>query len=431
MVTLTLSAAVAATTSRFATAMGRKPHGGALRLKLPWPLDVIDPHAIDDAVAALFGSAIADPLFAIDPLGRPYPALAAALPETTNAGTRVLLRPNLLSGRGKPMDARDVLWSLARAERAGAAGLLAGVGKPVADSSDPLAVSFASTDPSRLAVALSSPLTAIVPRSFTRVRPDGTGAFVAEVGRGRITLKRNLLSARGAALLERLEILAAGDLKDSLRAFEAGETDLSWLGEFLHKPRAGAQKLDAGPFGWVVLKTGKDAGTWGSPGVAQRLLDSLPPGRLTHLGLAAVSGGAGGTAAWGGDAAEIVVTDGATHLEQIGKELSAIFSRPGHELRVAMRPRGEVEYRRARGRYSLMLELVRPVGGSPNAGALALLTSVDPALARKAPATLSSDPRDAARALPLGVVGQLRATGAYAGGFQDVAQWDLGAVWKR
>ena len=75
-------AALAASTlaPRDSAALGRKPYGGALALKLPWPLDGIDPHAVDDVVAALFGAAIADPLFALDALGRPYPALAAQLP---------------------------------------------------------------------------------------------------------------------------------------------------------------------------------------------------------------------------------------------------------------------------------------------------------------------------------------------------------------
>src|SRR5262249_53079859 len=101
-------------------ALGRKPYGGVVRMKLPWPLDAIDPHAVGDVAAQLFGAAIADPLYAVDPNGRPYPALAAALPEPIKGGFRVAIRPNLLSALGRPMDARDVIWSLLRAEQRGA-----------------------------------------------------------------------------------------------------------------------------------------------------------------------------------------------------------------------------------------------------------------------------------------------------------------------
>ena len=278
---------------------------------------------------------------------------------------------------------------------------------------------------------MSSPLTAILPRSFTPSKPDGTGAFVANVSRETLTLTRNLSAARGASFLDRVEVRVASDLKEPLRAFEASETDASWLGEFLHEPRPGAVKFDAGALGWVVLRTGKDAGSWGANGVAQKLLDGLPRGRLAHLGLTEASGGLGGDPAWGGEAAEILVAEGATHLEQIGKELAAILSRPGHELRVAVRPKSELGYRRDQGRYALSLELVRSVGSAPNATQLGLLTLANPALARKPPAASGAKPRDVAATLPLGVVGQLRVTGAHAGNLHDFGSWDLASTWKR
>lgn len=412
-------------------ALGRKPYGGVLKLRWPWPLDILDPHAADDGASALLGPAIADPLFALDPSGRPYPALAAQLPEAVKGGTRVVLRPNLLSGRGLPLDVRDVLASLNRAERTGGAGLLAALGKPAPDPKDSLAFLFSQPDPVLCATQLSSPLLSILPRGFSRTKPDGTGAFVAEVGRDRCVLRRNPNAARGAAFLDRIEIRAASDLADALRAFEAGESDASWLGEFLHKPRPGAVKFDAGAIGYVVLRTGKDAGVWGAPGVAQKLLDAIPTGRLAHLGITNASGGRSGDAAWGGDAAEIVVTEGATHLEQIAKELGAILSRPGHELRVAMRPRTEVEYRRERGRFAVMLDFARPVGSGGAAGQLAMLTAANPALARKPVLTSSGNPRDVTTTLSVGVVGQLRATGAHAAGLHELAAFDLGAVWRK
>jgi peptide/nickel transport system substrate-binding protein len=429
---LSLGIAVSALTqARPAGALGRKPYGGTLRLRLPWPLDTIDPHALDDALAALVGASVADPLYALDPAGHPYPALADGFPEAVAGGVRVALRPNLLTARGVPLDARDAVASLRRAARAGAAGLLAPFGKITPDPKDPLAFSFAAADPTLLASALASPMTAIWPRGASRTRPDGTGAFLAELSRGRVLLTRNPNAARGAALLDRVELSGAADLKDALRAFEAGETDASWLGEFLHKPRPGALKYDAGPLGWVVLHTGKDAGAWGAPGVAQRLLDALPSGRLSHLGLSGASGGRGGATAWGGEAAEIVVMEGAVHLEQIAKELAATFSSPGHELRVAVRPRSEVEYRRARGRFALLLDFARSVGAGPGAHQLGVLTAASPALAAKPVLTPSGAPRDVATTLSLGVVGQLRATGAHVGALREFSLFDLGSVWRK
>ncbi len=426
-------AALAASTlaPRDSAALGRKPYGGALALKLPWPLDGIDPHAVDDVVAALFGAAIADPLFALDALGRPYPALAAQLPEPVPGGTRVVLRPNLVSGRGVPMDARDVLASLARAARSGGAALMAPLGKVTSDPTDPLAFVFSHADPVFVAEKLASGLTAVLPRAFSRTRPDGTGAFVADIGRDRIVFRRNPNAARGAALLDRVEVRAASDLKDALRSFEAGEIDLSWLGEFLHKPRPGAVKFDAGVLGWVVLRSGKDAGVWGAPGVAQKLIDSLPAGRLSHLGLSNSAGTGQGDPAWGGDAAEIVVVDGAVHLEHIAREIAAIFSRPGHELRVASRPRAEVDYRRQRGRYGLMLDFARPVGTGPSAAQLGILTAENPKLAMKPVVTASGNPRDVSATLSLGVVGLLRVSGAHVGSLRDLGALDWGATWRK
>ncbi len=425
------SLAALALAPRGVLGLGRKPYGGVLKLRLPWPLDGIDPHAVDDAVAALFGGAIADPLFALDPAGRPYPALAAALPEPVKGGTRVVVRPNLLSGRGVAMDARDVLASLARSERAGGAGLLAPLGKPAPDPKDAMALLFTHADPNFVAERLASPLAAVVPRGFSRGKPDGTGAFVADVGRDQLVLRRNTHAARGAALLDRIEIRAATDLKDALRAFEAGEIDVSWLGEFLHKPRPGAVKFDAGTLGWVVLRTGKDAGAWGAPGVAQKLVDALPAGRLSHLGLSSAAGTGQGDPAWGGEAAELLVVDGAVHLEQIAKELTAIFSRPGHELRVAPRPFAELAYRRERGRFALMLDLARPVGAGPGAAQLGVLTAESPGLARKPVLTASGNPRDVTAALSLGVVGQLRVSGAHIGALRDLGALDWGGAWRK
>ena len=94
--------------SAAALGLGRTPLGGTLRLALPFGSPELDPQTSDEPLAALLGPAVADTLFALGADGRPYPALAAAMPEP-NAGGRVVLRPGLVTARGKKLDARDVV----------------------------------------------------------------------------------------------------------------------------------------------------------------------------------------------------------------------------------------------------------------------------------------------------------------------------------
>ncbi|MCA9596950.1 MAG: hypothetical protein KC776_26730 [Myxococcales bacterium] len=413
-----------------ALALGRTPYGGVVRMKVPWPTATLDPHAIDDASAAIFGAAAFDPLFALDPNGRPYPALAAGLPERVASGLRVTLRPNLMTARGRALDARDVLFALNRSRARAGVGVLEALGAPSGDHEDPLAVIVRGNDPTRLAVTLASPVTAIVPRGFNAAAPDGTGAFIAETGPRRMLLRRNLHAARGAAFLDRIEVSLASDLSDALRAFEASETDASWIGEFLHRPRPGAVRFAAGSFGWAVLFTGADAGAWGAPGVAQKLLDSVPSSQLAHLGLESLGRSSGAASGWGGEPAEILCPDDSPHLVAIAKQLSAVLARPGHELRAAPRPRAELDYRKRARRFSLMLGFARRVAPGPSGALLSLLTAADPALAKHPPQSSPSDARRIGATLSLGVVGELAIRGAHTPGVRGLDSWDLGAVWR-
>ncbi len=412
-----------------AHALGRIPYGGRLALTVPWPLGEIDPHAIDDPAAALFGRAIADPLFSLDAQGRPYPALAARLPERTPKGTRVALRPQMSTARGRGLDSRDLVFSLGRSAARGGLSLLSPFGRPTRDPDDALAVLIPGADPDALARALSSPVTALLPRAFRPAAPDGTGAFRATTRRDSLTLERNLHAARGAAFLDRIHVARAADLAGALRAFEAGEADVGWLGRGLHRPRAGAVDFDAGPFGWVVLRTGRDAGSWGAPGVAQGLLDAIPPSRLSYLGLHGLPSPRG-SYGWGGAPADLLVRDDAPHLVEIARALAALLSRPGHEVRPAPRAWPALTRLRARRRFSLMLDFVRPIGPPGPATLAALLTAADPALARHPPRLTTFGPRSIARTLSLGIVGELRIAGAHIPGINGLARWNLGAVWR-
>jgi peptide/nickel transport system substrate-binding protein len=413
-----------------AAALGRTPSGGTLRLRIPWPVDHLDPHALGELAAALFAPAIADSLFALDSRGTVYPTLATSLPQPTPAGTRLSLRPGLVSARGKPLDARDVVFSFVRAKQAGARALLAPLGKPKVDANDGLSVLFGDTSPAVLASALASPLTALVPRGFSPTYPDGTGAFVAQVSPTGIVLRRNPRAARGAAFLTSVEVSHAGNLADALRAFEAGEVDVGWLGSGLHRPRPDATALEGPLLGWVVLRTGPEAKAWGAPGVAQRLLDAVDPARLAHLGLD-LDARASGSPSWGGDPAELLVDEGAPHLVEIARTLAAILSLPSHEVRAAPKPAAELGPRRPAGRYALLLDFVRTLGPRAEDVPAALITASDPELALRPPRLGAQSARVVARSLALGVVGELRLRGASVPAFRGLGTWDLGAVWQQ
>lgn len=410
-----------------ARGLGRTPRGGVLRLSVPWPVGALDPHAIYDACAALFGAAVAEPLFALDARGRPYPTLAACAPERGTKGAVLRLRPFLKSARGRPLDGRDLIYSWQRARGRAAAGLLGPFGEPFHDRDDGLAVVVPGAEPEALALALSSPVTALVPRGFDPRRPDGTGPFTATPGRDHLRLDRNAFAARGAPWLDAIEVKRATDLADALRAFEAGEVDVGWLGRGLHRPRAGATDFVGPSLGWATLWTGRGAGTWGAPGVAQRLLDGIDPARLDHLGLGALPP-AQGAARWGGDPAVVLVRDDAPQLARIAGAITSALGQPGHELTVERRPSSELERRRRDGDFALMVELVRAIGTGAQLAQLALLAAADPAMARRPPRTATANVRVVGRTLPLGVIGEVGVRGAETGRIRGLPTWDFGSM---
>ncbi|HLM72011.1 MAG TPA: hypothetical protein VK459_04960 [Polyangiaceae bacterium] len=422
-----------------AFAMGRTPVGGRIGLHVPWPTGSIDPHDLRDPGAALFGSAIADPVFGLDASGTPYPTLATALPTREATGTVVRLRDGIRTARGSPLDARDLIASVDRARGRGAAAVLAEIPKPTPYPGDPSAVIFGNVDPGRLARALASPLVALLPKKFSPGVPDATGAFKAQPGAGKLVLSRNMLAARGHAFLDTLEISRADDLKTSLREFEAAHDDMGWLGSGLHAGRPGAVRFDAGLFGWAVLATGPEAANFHAPGVAQRIADALPD-RIAHLGLSGLPSGSGDPS-WGGPPAELLVDESSPHLVEIARAVAPILNRPGHEVSVALVPRAELARRRDRGKAALAIDFVRPIGSGPLNALLSLATSESPSRARelaKLPPKLAANAsaRSLTSSLHVGVLGELRVSGA---AVPDIVLaralggdgWDLGASFRR
>ena len=413
-------------------ALGRRAYGGTLRLVLPWKVRRLDPQELSDPASALFAAAMSDALFALDSQGRPYPTLAEDLPEARDGGVvRVTLRKGLRTARGAALDARDLLATLTRLQQRPGRAVLFGVDRFQRVPKAPLSVDFFGLDAVELARRLASPLCALLPRGFSPLEPDATGAFRAELGNTRLRLTRNPHAARGAAFLDGIEVDAARELAECLRAFEAGSADVGWLGSGLYRARAGAVAFSGVHYGWAVLRTGQEARTWSAPGVAQQLVDGIAPERLKHLGLEGLPANASASAGWSFGPAEICVADDAPQLAWIADSLAAALSRPGHELRVLPLPQPELSTRRQNGKYKLMLDFVRALGPPGPLTALALFAAHDPETARSLPNLRQFDARELARRLPFGVVGELWAAGAHRSDFQAVAGWQLGDIWKK
>ena len=411
-----------------ARALGRTPFGGVLRLKLPFSFGGIDPHVLDDPLSAVFAPALFDPLFALDASGRPYPTLASALPERAAGGARVSLRAELVTNRGRTLDVHDLIFSFKRAQGLGGGALLSALATPRVDGKDGLSMLVPGADPDALAHALASPLTALVPRNFSALAPEGTGAFSALASRGSLTLSRSERAARGAAFLDRIEVTAASDLADALRAFEAGSVDVGWLGNGLYRPRAGAVSLEGPIFGWIVLRTGLAVRAWGAPGVAQQLCAALPADALSHFGLRALPHADAGVR-WGGGPSSLLVPDDCPQLLELARALEPLLSAPGNEIRTVPTPRANFVDARRTSKYGLMLDFVRAASSDAIDAARAMLASVDTALAKhppRSPLALS----EVARTLPLGVLGELRVAGARAPEFSGLETWQLGNVWR-
>jgi peptide/nickel transport system substrate-binding protein len=422
--------------------MGRTPLGGRVVFHVPWSTASIDPHDLRDPMAAIFGAAIADPIYALDANGLPYPALATGMPAHEAGETVLHLREGLRTARLAPLDARDIVFSVERARARGASALLAEIPKPLLRKGDPLAVVFGNADPMHVARALSSPLVALLPHKWNPAAPDGTGAFRADVSPAGLTLTRNVNAARGPAFLDSIEVAPAEDLKTSLRAFEAEQDDIGWLGVGLHDGRKFAVRFDLGRVGWVVLIVGPDAGPAATPGAAQRLADAIPPARLAHLGFGALPASTGDPA-WTGPPADLLVDDASPHLLEVARAVAPALTNPGHEVTVKPTPRAEIARRRARGGATLAVEFVRPIGPQPHHAQIALATAEDPARGRdvaKMPLRGTAGQAFSARAitglLRVGVLGEIRVQG---GAVPDLViakalfgeGWDLGASYRR
>ncbi len=413
-----LAGAIAA--ARTAQGLGRTPLKGSLELALPFSLRALDPHDPTDPIAAMFGGAVFDTLVTQDKRGF-FPALAEELPKRDAGATMLRLRPGLRSAKGKPLDARDVIASLKRARARGAGPLLEPLGDPTTSPKDPRVVYFPKA-PSSMAVlvALTSPLTAIVPRDFNPREPDGTGPFGAALAGGTLTLTRNENAAMGAAFLESLTLRESAGLRESLRGFEVGRGDLCWLGTGLFGGRANVESFDLGAVAHVAL-VAPSSGRLGKPGALQRLVDDVPRQALGHLGMGALPPGSS-SAGFDGSPTDLWV-ESSPYLVEVAQAIAEALSQKDHEITVRKTSREDVAQKR--GRDGLTLGVIRGIGSA--AAGLAWLE--EPSRAAQVLKAAKTAAREATKSLRVAVVGELRVAGGKAGDLRligaDGGGWDL------
>lgn len=425
-----VGALCAASLDATARALGRTRYGGSIKFAVPWALASMDPHDLGDPVAALFGTAAFDSLYALDAKGSLVAALAESMPTLENGAPRIKLRTGLRTARGVGLDARDFIASLARAGRMGAAALLAPFPAPTVTAADPYTLVFAKGDRNLLARALASPLTAIVPRSFDPAKPDGTGAFMASFAGSTLTLAQNLYAAMGASFIDSIAVSSAADLTTSLRDFEAEKDDVGWLGSGLYGARAGAVPFDLGRAAWIVLQTGAALGAAADPGAAQRLVDALPSARLATLGLGALPAGSA-SSSWDGPPCDLVYDRSSAHLTEIATTLATILSAPGHEVTARGTSRADVDRRRVTEPV-LALGVARPAGPTGLDAWVTLTTFDDPSSAptsgKTPPKSASLPARSLTKSMRTAVLGEVRVTG----GTLPTLQWasEFGGGWS-
>ena len=409
-----LGGLAAAAIASHASARGRTFVGGRVALRIPWPVGPIDPHRIDDPLAAIFGEALFDTLYAQTPDGQLVPSLAETEPEPDGANLRVKLRAGLRTAREKPFGTKDAAASIARARGSGGRGWLADIPAP---RDDGRALVFATKDAARLTRALASPIVSMVPVGFNPESPDGTGPFRHGIRDGAMLLTRNRLAARGPAFLDEITVRAASNVSASLLAFEGGSDDIGWFERGLHSVRAGSSRFDYGAVGWAVLFTGRDATAWDGPGIAQSIADGIPYSRVAnlHLGAAWPETSVQG---WGGPPVTLLVREDSPWLVDVANAIAATITRPSHEVTVKPVPAAELASRRASRMFGLALDVVRNIAPGSASAMVALATADNPTRAEEImqhpPKLGDVAARTLTRTLRAGVIGEVRVVGGRA-----------------
>ncbi len=399
--------------------------GGKVVFRVPWILQGMDPHRLDDVGAQIFGSAAFNALYTVRAVGSAngiFPALAADLPKLVDGGYEVRLRDGLTTANGTRVTAADVVFSLDRARSIGLASALIPYGP--CSAKDALTVRFARPlrPPTKeiaegaLAKVLSAPVFAIVPISFNPSKPDGTGPFKLESAKGTFRFVRNVKAILGVSMLDELQVESAPDLSASLRAFEGGGDDLGWLGAGLYGARAGSLRFDAGALGDIVFLAGTKAALWDVPGVPQEIVNGIDVSALRPF-IADIAANRGQEQRWAKGPIELFTRPDPFMLE-LARAIAGSLSRPGNAVTVVT---WNDETRRARLKdrvFPLALDFVRTPHHAeilPGARAHALVSTYAAQRARElTDVTAVIDPKVLARTHRFASVAEAKIQGATA-----------------
>ncbi len=353
-----------------ATALGRLPYGGVVQSSLPWDLSTVDPHDLNDPVAAFLSPLLFEPLFGTDAQGNVYPTLAANHPTQEGTSTRVELR-SLRWPNGKVVTSEQVAWSLERSRQRGAKALFAGVGqfRPAGKGG----VLVSGTSPDKLARVLASSLTALLSSKSNPSDTFGLGPFRAQMTGDSALLTRNGFAARGLPFLDRIELRRAPSLADALRDFEAHQNNLGWFGRGLHEPRPNSRLIDSGHAGWVVLHAGQQSGRWARPGAASSLVGTIAAPSLERFGLFPCRQSSL-PEPYSGAPCNLVVRRDSPYLVELATTLAAILGGPTGLITVAtVSPQDLPQLKRSR-QFGFLLDQMRALGPSAEEHQLSLLT---------------------------------------------------------
>jgi len=195
----------------------------------------------DVAVASL----LFDTLYRAGPTGTAVPQLAAALPQISPDGKTVTvrLRRDVLFHGGQRLAARDVAASLTRAKKTDARWLFRHV-RRITAVSDTVRLDLSSPQ-KHVAHLLALPQAAITRGGTTPSfgKANGTGPFALVAfrrDRGEILLKRFENHFLGPAFVERMTMRWFESQDGEARAYESGETHLSFRGAVAfagHEPK--------------------------------------------------------------------------------------------------------------------------------------------------------------------------------------------------
>lgn len=345
-------------TPELSFARAREYYGGQLRLSLPLSLVAVDPHSSTDLSAGLLGRALFEAPYARTDSGRPYPTLAVSMPLESKEHFTIELRSGLRFSDGRKVEAKECVLAIRRSQSLSSA--LKSLGPPLWSRNQPRRIRFAKkattlTSGTQIAATLANPRAAILPADFHPETPIGCGALkVAQRTRQQLSLVRNEKAPRGGSFIDSL-IVTSASIRDCLRAFESGRSDLGFLGSGLHQSRRDSESFSLSPLGFVTLQAGSRNHAFQRPGLIHGALSHLPRAPFEALATHRVRST---PMPWRSPPVSILVNRDEPWLHAIAQELAQTWSAAGSRSVVDVIASKDFESRSGALDYDLRLSAI-------------------------------------------------------------------------